>query len=239
MNPRDIEIISGYLGCEIAVLQAVLKVETSGSGFHQGLPIILNEPHVFYRELSGKKRDLAVKRGLAYPKWGTRSYPRTQKARYDWLSEAKKIDETAALKSCSWGLGQVMGFNFALCGFDNVQQFVAAMHKSEGHQLWAMARFIVSNGLQGRLRKKDWAGFARGYNGAGYAKNRYHTKLAHAYAHRPKVERVVPPAPSAADLLSRYAARPPETPSQPPSPPVQPRRGVLWRIRRFFRWLLS
>lgn len=31
------------------------------------------------------------------------------------------------------------------------------------------------------LQRKDWAGFARGYNGPGYAKNRYDIKLANAY----------------------------------------------------------
>ncbi|NBT89135.1 MAG: DUF3380 domain-containing protein, partial [Flavobacteriaceae bacterium] len=32
------------------------------------------------------------------------------------------------------------------------------------------------------LKAKDWAGFAKGYNGPAYAKNAYDTKLAGAYA---------------------------------------------------------
>ena len=32
------------------------------------------------------------------------------------------------------------------------------------------------------LRRKDWTGFARGYNGPGYEANRYHEKLASAHA---------------------------------------------------------
>ena len=32
------------------------------------------------------------------------------------------------------------------------------------------------------LRKKNWAAFAKAYNGPGYAKNQYDTKLAAAYA---------------------------------------------------------
>ena len=32
------------------------------------------------------------------------------------------------------------------------------------------------------LKAKDWANFARGYNGPAYAKNRYDVKLAAAYA---------------------------------------------------------
>ncbi|MBO7165031.1 MAG: DUF3380 domain-containing protein, partial [Muribaculaceae bacterium] len=31
------------------------------------------------------------------------------------------------------------------------------------------------------LRRKDWSGFARRYNGPSYAKRGYHTKMANAY----------------------------------------------------------
>lgn len=132
-------------------------------------------------------------RGLAYSKWGAQPYPKTQDARYRQLARAIAIDEAAALKSASWGLGQVMGFNHALCGFDTVQEFVRAMMLSEGAQLYCMARFIVSNRLQRHLRRRNWSSFARGYNGSGYAKHGYHTKLASAYARRPLSEKYTPP----------------------------------------------
>jgi len=32
------------------------------------------------------------------------------------------------------------------------------------------------------LRKRNWAAFAKAYNGPGYAKNQYDTKLAASYA---------------------------------------------------------
>jgi hypothetical protein len=44
-----------------------------------------------------------------------------------------------------------------------------------------MANFIKSAGLLDNLQEKDWAGFARGYNGPGYAKNSYDVKLELAY----------------------------------------------------------
>lgn len=34
-----------------------------------------------------------------------------------------------------------------------------------------MIRFIDAEGLDDELRRHDWSGFARGYNGAGYAKH--------------------------------------------------------------------
>lgn len=194
LNSEDVETIAGYPGCHIAALRAVLAVESRGKGFSADRrPIILNEPHIFYRELgAGAKRNLAVQDGLAYARWGTRPYPRTQAARYAWLEKAMSIDETAALKSCSWGLGQCMGFNHKACGFSTVQEFVQAMTLSGGAQLYAMARFIVTNGLQKYLRKLDWTGFARGYNGSSFAKHGYHTRLANAYSRRSAAEKVTP-----------------------------------------------
>jgi len=38
------------------------------------------------------------------------------------------------------------------------------------------------------LRKKNWRGFARKYNGASYARRGYHTKMANAYAKYKKQE---------------------------------------------------
>ncbi|WP_348631016.1 N-acetylmuramidase domain-containing protein, partial [Mesorhizobium sp. M4B.F.Ca.ET.215.01.1.1] len=57
-------------------VHAFLDVETRGHGFDaQGRPLILFEPHVFYRNLSGAARTEAIAQGLAYPRWGERPYP--------------------------------------------------------------------------------------------------------------------------------------------------------------------
>lgn len=227
LKPDDIRLVAGYLGCEIAALHAVIEVESNGAAFKDGRPVILNEPHVFYRELdkiSRAKRDQAVSAGLAYKKWGTRKYLRTQAKRYDWLADAMEIDKAAALKSCSWGMGQVMGFNHEVCGFEDVHAFVGAMMHSQGAQLMVIGRFIVGNKLQRHLVSKDWAKFARGYNGSGYAKHGYHTKLARAYAKRPESERVTPPPTSIEQLeammgkttfVHHDVAEPAPSPTQP------------------------
>lgn len=44
-----------------------------------------------------------------------------------------------------------------------------------------MAAFIKSAGLQDELMSRNWAGFAKGYNGPAYAQNAYDVKLAQAY----------------------------------------------------------
>lgn len=170
------------IGCEEDALLAVLSVETGGRGFDaSGRVKALFEPHRFYALLSGSKRAAAVKAGLAYPKWGTKPYPKDSFARID---AASKIDPEAAMQATSWGLGQIMGSNFKAAGFPSARAMVEAFKTGEDLQLLGMAVFIVASGLAGALKRKDWKAFAKGYNGPGYATNRYDAKLAAAYAKR-------------------------------------------------------
>lgn len=176
----DIPRIGHMVGVGEDEIHAVMDIEAAGSGFDKsGRLKMLFEPHVFYRNLSGAKRDAAVREGLAYSAWRPGAYPADS---YPRLLRAIAIDETAALKSCSWGLGQIMGENFAAAGYQTPQAMVADFCRDEANQLEAMVRFIKANKLDDDLRRHDWAGFARGYNGAGYAKHGYHTKLAAAFA---------------------------------------------------------
>lgn len=201
IRDQDIVTAAGYLGCEVAVIRAIMAVEAGGRAFgSDGRPIILNEPHIFYRQLgAGPKRDLAVREGLAYKRWRTRPYPRTQQARYEWLRKAMLIDEAAALKSCSWGAGQVMGFNHKMCGFDTVQEFVRSMCHSVGAQLFAVVRYIYAAGLAKAARRKDWRALAKGYNGSGQV-TKYSRLLSNAYRNRPASERHIPPAATERDI---------------------------------------
>jgi hypothetical protein len=92
------------------------------------------------------------------------------------------LDKDAALKSASWGLGQVMGMNCATVGYASAQDFVSAMKANEDNQLMASARFIKNDrALCAALQDHDWAGFARRYNGPAYADNHYDTRLAQAF----------------------------------------------------------
>jgi hypothetical protein len=160
-------------------LRAVVTVEASGSGFDaQGRLKMLFEPHRFYRELGERKRELAVTQGLAYERWGERPYPADS---YPRLLAAIKIDRPGALRSASWGLAQIMGSNAKSAGYATAEDMIADFLDDEEKHLTAMVRFIISEALDDELRNHDWRGFARGYNGPGYAKHGYHTKLAAAF----------------------------------------------------------
>lgn len=177
----DVARTGQLIGAGEDEIRAVIEVETSGGGFDRhGRPKMLFEPHIFWRELAdGAGRDRAIAEGLAYRQWGDKPYPADN---YPRLKRAMMIDATAALRSASWGLGQIMGFNHRAAGFATVTEMVVAFCDSEAAGLTAMIRFIASEGLDDELRDHDWAAFARGYNGAGYRKHGYHTRLAAAFA---------------------------------------------------------
>lgn len=162
-------------------IHAVLDVETVGDGFDAlKRPKIQFDPHVFYRNLSGATRTRAVTLELAYTKWKPGTYPGDSHPR---LMQALAIDKTAALKACSWGLGQILGENHVAAGYSTPQATVAAFWAGgEAEHLPAMIRFIVANKLDNELRRHDWPGFARGYTGPQYAANGYDRKLTAAFA---------------------------------------------------------
>jgi hypothetical protein len=180
-SDHGVRAAAARIGCEEAVLRAVIAVETGGRGFDgKQRPMALFEPHVFYRLLDNAKRREAVKAGLAYQKWGTRPYPRDS---YPRIVAACRIDEERALQSTSWGLPQILGQNYRAAGFKCAVAMVSAFSEGEDAQLDAMARFIVANRLDAALVRKDWVTFAKGYNGPSYKTLGYHSKLARAYSH--------------------------------------------------------
>lgn len=183
----QIRQIAKSYGIEFAALKAVIQVEASGQGFlSDGKPKILFEPHIFHRLLTNKNYITIRNRAktenprICYFSWGAYPYGKVSE-QHDRLALASTYDRDTALESCSWGLGQVMGFHWQALGYPTLQAFVNAMYKDEAAQVDCMCRFIKVNGLIDELQRKDWAGFARGYNGSGFAKNQYDKKLAAAY----------------------------------------------------------
>lgn len=180
IDDLDLPRIGAQIGVGEDEIHVVLEVEASGSGFDShGRLKMLFEPHIFYRNLPARLQSGAEHEGLAYRSWRPGAYPADS---YPRLQMALTIDETAALKSASWGLGQILGENFWAAGYASVQEMIVSFCADEANQLQAMVNFIRYNKLDGALRRHDWAGFARGYNGPNYARNGYDHKLAAAFA---------------------------------------------------------
>lgn len=149
-------------------VRAVMAVESRNSGYDgRRRPLILFEPHVLYRNLSGKQRDEAVRLGLAYRSWGQMKYPPGSDAQYLRLATAIRINEEAAYRSISMGLGQILGENYEYAGCSSAKQMFVEAMQSEANQLRHMLNFIKGRGLGVPLMKHDWYAFARSYNGSG------------------------------------------------------------------------
>jgi len=203
----DVGDAARVLGVETAVLLAFLEVEAAGRGFDgKNRPKMLFEPHVFWRNLSGALRDRAAALGLAYKSWGAKPYPADS---YPRLEQAVALAREPGLRSGSYGLPQILGENHRAAGFASAELMVLAMMQGEREQLLAMVVLLKDWGLDTLLRGRDftlaanWADIARRYNGAGYAKNEYHTKLAAAYRKHKGGDPMNIPAPSTVTLRER------------------------------------
>ncbi|NDJ18008.1 N-acetylmuramidase domain-containing protein [Myxacorys almedinensis] len=177
----DYRTIAQSIGCSVAAVRAVAEVEAAGSGFFRdGRPKILFEAH-WFSEFTRGRYDRWYG-DISSPVWNRRLYVGGV-GEWDRLYKAICLDREAALKSASWGLGQIMGFNHRSAGYSDVQGFVQEMHDSEGKQLLAMFNFIKANKLDRYLANLDWAGFAYRYNGESYWQNQYDKQLANAYSY--------------------------------------------------------
>ncbi|CAA6808671.1 MAG: Putative phage-encoded peptidoglycan binding protein [uncultured Sulfurovum sp.] len=169
-----------------AAVKAVVKVESNGRGFHRdGSLKILFEGHIFWKELNkvnvNPNNHVEGNKDILFKSY-TKAYYRSS-LQYGRLNKAKRIHKEAALKSASYGMFQVMGFNYKVAGFNSVDDFIASLQKSEKNQLEAFFNFVKNTkGCFKALQNKDWARFARIYNGPAYRTNQYDEKMERHYA---------------------------------------------------------
>lgn len=168
-----------FLGCEVAAIQAVAKIEAPRGGYlPDGQVTILFERHIFRRLTGGRfdtdRPDISAKRPGGY-KGGV--------AEHDRLAAAVGLDRDAALQSASWGRFQIMGFNWRRAGYESLQDFVTGMIQGgEAEQLRAFCCFVRSDAkLRQAIRDRDWTTLARLYNGPAHAEHDYDGRIARAY----------------------------------------------------------
>ncbi len=178
LSDKGLANVREQLGTGTAEVWSILHVETSGCGFMADRrPKILFERHIFSRETDGSFD--GQHSDLSNPEPGGYGPEATQ---YDRLAAAIALDEQAALRSASWGIGQIMGFNAKEAGFADIKTMIAAMADSEDNQLVGVANFLKHKRLDTALRGHDWRTFAREYNGPKFEENSYDKKLAAAFA---------------------------------------------------------
>jgi hypothetical protein len=184
LTDDDLARAAAKLDVSLACVRAVSEVESRGSGFlSDGRPTILFERHVFWKRLKARGIDPAPHAERS-PDIVSQTFGGYQggAAEYTRLASAELIDATAARESASWGSFQVMGYHWERLGYPSIDDFVARMCRSEGEHLDAFVRFVNADpALLAALKRRDWAAFAKGYNGPNYARNRHDTKLEQEY----------------------------------------------------------
>jgi hypothetical protein len=180
----DLERAARTLDVPLACIRAVNEVESRGAGFlPDGRPVILFERHVFWKRLLARRIDPAPFAARQPDIVSlTRGGYRGGAAEYTRLASAESIDAGAAWESASWGAFQVMGYHWERLGYAGIDEFVACMDRGEAEHLDAFVRYIAADdALRRALGARQWAAFARTYNGPDYAANLYDVKLARAY----------------------------------------------------------
>lgn len=181
LDESDYIAAANLLNCDVAAIKAVAKVESPHGAFqiYQGhkVPTILFERHKFHSftnhiyDTSHPNISAANAGG-----YGPSS------AQYPKLELALGLNEVAALRACSWGKFQIMGFNYQAAGFSDVKSMVKAMFKNEKEQLKAFIHFIQADTVRvSAIRNHQWATFAAHYNGSNYAINDYDTNILHEF----------------------------------------------------------
>lgn len=191
LSEHDLQEFANRYRIELPAIKAVNEVESSGKGFLiDGRPKILFEGHIFWKELIARGIDPKTLSNdsngdVLYKNWtrvhylsGAKEYNRLEKAAT--ISPDPRVRE-AALASASWGSYQIMGFHAIKLGYSSVGQFVEEMKNHERNHLEAFGKYISIFGCLEHLKNKDWAKFAKCYNGPAFAQNKYDEKLEKAY----------------------------------------------------------
>jgi len=189
LSEPDFVAAANRIGAEVAAVQAVAQVEAGGrNGFGgDGRPIIRYELHIFHGRTGGRYD--RTHPHLSQPTLAAGNPYHTGGQSNEWslmygamiLRDATGQRRTSdAWQSASWGMFQVMGFNYTV-DWTDINTFVSDMFASEGQQLRAFMGYVRTNHLENALVGHDWARFARAYNGADYAVNNYDTNIGNAF----------------------------------------------------------
>lgn len=142
-------------------LLAFIEVESGGRGFGDTGKLILQyEPHIFSKA-TGIPRST-----LNQYKWDENTVD-IQSKEWEAFNEAYSLNPEEAMKSTSWGLPQIMGFNHKQAGYVSVGDMLDDFKRGEGEQVMALIRFIEANKkLYKAVMVGDYETIADVYNGS-------------------------------------------------------------------------
>jgi uncharacterized protein YgiM (DUF1202 family)/murein DD-endopeptidase MepM/ murein hydrolase activator NlpD len=163
-----------------------LVAESGGAAFaSDGRLVIRFEVHLFYRNWGEQNQDVfnrffsfdrsSPANGFKNHMWRPNVeaqfdfFHGKNSREWDVLTFARALNDTAALKSISMGMSQVVGFNFKAIGYESVQQMFEQFARSAHAQILALFDFVKgpsgSSPVITAMQKGDFVAFARAYNG--------------------------------------------------------------------------
>lgn len=187
LTESDYTEVAQELGVEVPAIKAVVDIETGRThkGFWQKGKALINFDLAIYKQYAKyhgvNLNNAKKKQPLIFQKPNVRKYGSQQAAQYARLEAAMQIHRELALESCFWGMFQIGGFNWKLCGCKDVDEFHKRVNTSEREQLELFAAYCRARGLVKYIQSKDWSNFSLRYNGPGYKKRGYHKKMDAAY----------------------------------------------------------
>lgn len=195
----DITAAAKELKCDPGLIHAIARQESAHSSFFmlgkRKVPKILFERQ-WFRNLTRPNKSSPSPHEMTHPEICGRAYHRTKKKngvlvdrkteevvalndaygpegefQYQRLVKAYQLDPDAALKACSWGKFQIMGFNHKAAGYPTVKDFTKAMSRSDAAHINAFLKFAKNNPLLlDGLRNADFEKIAEGHNGGSWKK---------------------------------------------------------------------
>ncbi|MBE6304665.1 MAG: N-acetylmuramidase family protein [Bacteroidales bacterium] len=184
---NDYERVAAELEIPTAAIRAIVSIEAGpkAKGFNPDSTPIISFDLAMFRQ-AAKQRGINIdlykeSHPDVFNKLNKKKFGSTQKAQYARLKSAMSIDSIAALEGTFWGMFQIGGFNWKLCGCESVFEFVERTSYSELEQLELFADFMRARRLVKYIKSRDWDAFSLRYNGPGYKKHSYELRLAKAY----------------------------------------------------------
>lgn len=165
LTERDYIEVANRLGVEPEAIKAVVDIEAGKEHrgfFKPGLPLI-NFDLTMFRKFAGKAGINLAKynrtHAAVFNRPNARAHGSTQAAQQHRLRTARSIDDETAVMGTFWGMFQIGGFNWKLCGAKDIDDFVDKMSRSERDQLELFANFLVSTGLDQPLNRNAYERF--------------------------------------------------------------------------------
>lgn len=170
-NSNLIEDFAQKYSIESRKLKAFLKVESNANPFDGDHPTVRFECLKFNIKVENENQVSC--------KTDKYKYGNAEDTNKEAFLRALKIDERNAILSSSFGMGQIMGFNYYYAGYETPEDFYQAMFDEE-EQIKAFLNFIKKNNIiLAELKKTntDWDKVSEQYNGKGYGENNYAQKI--------------------------------------------------------------